>query len=318
MIWKLVSTPPHDFFLSLNVNEYFDFEHQPDQIFEKGFTRPIPVGDHDIIVTLFFNGDPEKPEFSIQTNEILSSSDQDLANKVIARILGLNLDLRLFYDQASNDPVLAPMMKEFYGHKRVSRANFFEDAVNRIIQTQISHKPTARKMVYNVREAYGVQLNHGKQLIAAWPRPHDLIGGDPVKMKQYGLSERKGEYIVGLAHEFVSGNLSLDELETLSPIDFYDRITSIRGIGPTTAQDLTHMRGRTDGFFPSNMDKGIEKGLRKWIIMSYGGDPNSTTEAEFESMTQNWRGFEASAIEFMFLNWVVSERKSRDRSDGAK
>src|SRR5690606_32627893 len=112
MIWKLVSTPPHDFFLSLDVNEYFDYEHQPDQIFEKGFTRPIPIGDQDIIVTIYFNGDPDNPEFSIHTTETLSSGDQDRANKSISRILGLNLDLRPFYDQAADDPVLAPMMKE--------------------------------------------------------------------------------------------------------------------------------------------------------------------------------------------------------------
>jgi 3-methyladenine DNA glycosylase/8-oxoguanine DNA glycosylase len=201
------------------------------------------------------------------------------------------------------------MLKEYYGHKRVSRANFFEDATNRIIQTQISHKPTARKMVYNVREAYGARLMHNGQPIAAWPRPKDLLGADPVKMKQYGLSERKGEYIVGLAHDVVSGNLDIDELEVLDPVDFYDVVTKIRGIGPTTAQDLMHFRNRTDGFFPSKIDKGEERGLRRWIIMSYGGDPNNTPEADFQEMIRNWKGYEASAIEFMFLNWVVSERR---------
>lgn len=309
MIWKLRSVPPHDFYLSLDINEYFDHEHQPELIFDQGFTRPIPVGDHDVLVTVHFNGDVEQPEFSITTTESLSESEREVVDRSLRRMLGLDLDVRPLYDQAGDDPVLGPMLKEYYGHKRVSRANFFEDATNRIIQTQISHKPTAKKMVYNVREAYGARLIHQGQPVAAWPRPKDLIGADPAKMKQYGLSERKGEYIVGLAHEIVSGNLDLDRLEVMEPADFYDTATNIRGIGPTTAQDLMHYRNRTDGFFPSKMDKGEERGLRRWIILSYGGDPNNTSEADFQVMIRNWKGFEASAIEFMFLNWVVSERR---------
>lgn len=309
MIWKLRSIPPHDFYLSFDINEYFDHEHKPELIFEHGFTRPVPVGDHDVVVTIHFNGDVEQPEFSISSAESLSENEREAADRSLRRILGLDLDVRPLYEQAGNDPVLGPMLTEFYGHKRISRANFFEDAVNRIIQTQISHKPTARKMVYNVREAYGARLMHQGQAIAAWPRPKDLIGADPVKMKQYGLSERKGEYLVGLAHEIVSGNLDLDQLEAMPPVDYYETITKIRGVGPTTAQDLMHFRARTDGFFPSKIDKGEERGLRRWIIMSYGGDPNSTSEADFQEMIRNWKGYEASAIEFMFLNWVVAERR---------
>jgi DNA-3-methyladenine glycosylase II len=242
MIWKLRSVPPHDFYLSLDINEYFDHEHQPELIFDQGFTRPIPVGDHDVVVTVHFNGDVEQPEFSVTTTESLSETEREAADRSLRRILGLDLDARPLYGQAGDDPVLGPMLKEYYGHKRVSRANFFEDATNRIIQTQISHKPTARKMVYNVREAYGARLMHNGQAIAAWPRPKDLIGADPVKMKQYGLSERKGEYLVGLAHEIVSGNIDIKQLEAMEPVDFYETVTNVRGIGPTTAQDLMHLQ----------------------------------------------------------------------------
>ncbi len=130
-------------------------------------------------------------------------------------------------------------------------------------------------------------------------------------MKQYGLSERKGEYLVGLAHEIVSGSLNLEELEQMDPHSFYDKVTGLRGIGPTTAQDLMHMRSQTDGFFPSKIDKGEERGLRRWIILAYGEDPNSCSEEQFQELISNWKGFEASAIEFLFLNWVLTERMNK-------
>lgn len=311
MTWKLLSKPPHDFFLSLDINEYFDHEHNTELIFEKGYVRPIWVGNRYVLLTIHFNGDVHHPEFTIVSPETLSESEKDTANRSLRRILGTDIDLSPLYAQAENDLVLGPLLKEYYGFKRISRSNFFEDAMNRIIQTQISHKPTARKMVYNVRQAYGARLPYGSDSIASWPRPIDLIGADPMAMKQYGLSERKGEYLVGLAHEIVSGSLNLEELEQMDPHSFYDKVTRIRGIGPTTAQDLMHMRSRTDGFFPSKIDKGEERGLRRWIILAYGEDPNSCSDERFQELISNWKGFEASAIEFLFLNWVLTERMNK-------
>lgn len=310
--WKLKSIPPHDFFISLDINEYFDYEHSPEVMFEHGFTRPVPAGDRDILATIHFNGDVTAPVFTIETNDPVSESDKALANHSLTRILGTGLDLNPLYEKASDDKVLQPLLHEFYGLKRVSRANLFEDAVNRIIQTQIQHKPTARKMVYAVREAYGQLLvNPGGNSIPAWPRPGDLIGADPVKMKQYGLSLRKGEYITGLAHEIISGALDIDELELAEPDSFYAIVTKIRGIGPTTAQDLMLFRNRTDASFPSHKHGNEEKGLRRWIIYSYGGDPNKTTEDEFLEMIANWKGYEASALEFLFVNYIMNEKKKR-------
>ncbi len=307
--WTLESIPPHDFFLCLDVNEYFDYEHDPNDIFENGFTRSVPVGDQDVLVTVFFNGDPESPAFSVQCPDSLTKDEMEEANKSLARILGTNLDLRPLYDQAAKDPVLGPNLMEFYGLKRMSRANIFEDSVNRIIQTQIKHKPTARKMVFGVREAYSRILTHQGKSIPTWPRPSDIVGADPVAMKKHGLSLRKGEYLVGLADKFVSGGLNMAKLEDAAPLEFYDTMTSIRGVGPTTAQDLMLSRNRTDASFPSNKNGGKEHGLRRWIIYSYGGDPNNISEEDFQDMIKNWKGYEASAIEFLYMHYIVSERK---------
>ncbi|MDZ7721165.1 MAG: hypothetical protein U5K72_20250 [Balneolaceae bacterium] len=105
-IWSLPSIPPHDWFICLDIDPYFDHEHDPEKIFEKGFTRPLSLDDRDIIASVFFNGDPENPEFNVETTESLSKDEIKQANHVLARILGTNIDLRPLYDQASEDPVL--------------------------------------------------------------------------------------------------------------------------------------------------------------------------------------------------------------------
>jgi 3-methyladenine DNA glycosylase/8-oxoguanine DNA glycosylase len=317
--WTIPSVPPHDFFLCLDIDQYFDHEHEPMLIFEQGFTRPIPVAGRDVLMTIRFNGDPENPEFSVSVHDALSEKDKQLATIAIRRILGCDLDLKPLYEAAENDPVLGPKIREFYGFKRMSRANFFEDAVNRIIQTQISHKPTARKMVYGVREGYGQRLDGQNGPIASWPRPEQLAAADPEAMKKYGLSLRKGEYIVGLAQEIVNGGLDTEQLEMMSPEEFYDRVTQIRGIGPTSAQDLMLYRGRPDAFFPSRLEKGVERGLRFWILLSYGADPGNTSESTFNQIISAWKEHEACALEYLFADWVVSEkRKAVEKARGRK
>lgn len=312
--WTLESIPPHDWFLCLDIEQYFDHEHIPEQVFEKGFTRPIPVGDHDVIITSYFNGDPEQPEFHFECPEALGKNEIKTANTRLSRIFGTNLDLRPLYDKAADDPVLGNLLTDLYGLKRMARAGLFEDAVNRIIQMRLSHKPTAKKMVYKVRENYGSLLQHHGQSIPAWPRPWQLVKADPMSIRKLGPTKRKGEFIIGLAEEILSGELDPGKMEEADPAEFYERIREVRGIGPTSAQQLMLFRNRTDAVFPSNKKSGNEKGLRKWIIMSYGGDPDKASEEEFGNMISKWDGYEAAALEFMFVNWVLGEKEKEAKS----
>lgn len=312
--WTLPSIPPHDWYLCLDIDPYFDHEHDPEQVFEQGFSRPVPVGDRDVVVSTWFNGDPDEPEFHMESTEALDKDEIETANRSLSRIFGTNLDLRPLYGQAADDPVLGPKLNELYGLKRMARANLFEDAVNRIIQMRLSHKPTAKRMVYDVRKNYGTLLQHRGRSVPAWPRPWQLARADPVSIRKLGPTRRKGEFIIGLAEEILSGELDMQKMEMAEPSAFYDRIKDVRGIGPTSAQQLMLFRSRTDAVFPGNKQSGEEKGLRKWIIMSYGGDPDETTEEEFQSMISNWEGFEAAALEFMFVDWVLGEKEKKAKS----
>jgi len=313
--WTLKSIPPHDWFLCLDINEYFDHEHDPELIFEEGFRRPIPVGDRDVIITSFFNGDPDNPEFHFESTEPLDRNEIEEANKSLSRILGTNLDLRPLYDQAADDPVLGPKLTDLYGLKRMVRANLFEDTINRIIEMRLSHKPTAKKMVYRVRENYGSLITAKGDSLPAWPRPHQLIKASPMSIRNLGPTKRKGEFIIGFAEDLLSGEQDLEYLETCDPEIFYDTIKKVRGVGPTSAQQLMLFRNRTDAIFPSNKSSGKEKGHRRWIIGSYGGDPNNTSEETFQNMISSWKGYEAAALEFLFVNWVLSEKERKQKND---
>ena len=311
--WTLPSTPPHDWTLCLDVEGYFDHEHDPERLAEEGFARPVPVGERDVMLTVRFNDDPEAPEFHVQAEEELSDAEVEAANRSLARILGTDLDLRPLYERAGDDPLLGPILRDLYGLKRMSRASLFEDFLIRIVEMRLSHKPTARKMMFKIREAYGsTVVGKGGRTVPAWPRPHQLMSADPARIRSLGPTLRKGEYMAGFAADIAGGVIDLAWLDReADPAAFLETMQGVRGVGPSSSQDLMLYRPRTDAVFPSTMQKGRETGLRKWIILSYGGDPDRTSEEAFQSMIAAWRGQEAAAIEFLYVNWLMTEKKRR-------
>ena len=178
---------------------------------------------------------------------------------------------------------------------------------------QMNHKPTAKKMMYRIREQYGSLLDHDGGTLAAWPRPHELMKADPYNIRALGPTLRKGQYLTGLAQDIVAGSTDMHWLTTCDPLTAYNTLVKIKGIGPTAAQDLIMMRGRTDAVFPSNKKKNQEKGLRRWIIWSYGEDPDATTEDRFQELTQAWKGCESAALEFLYLNYIMKEKEQRQK-----
>lgn len=66
---------------------------------------------------------------------------------------------------------------------------------------------------------------------ARFPTPAQVAACDVTFLRTAGLSERKAEYIKGLAERFVSGELSAQMLITASDDEVLERLTAVRGLG---------------------------------------------------------------------------------------
>lgn len=308
---QLRSLPPHDFYLTLDVDDYFEAEYEPETIVESGYVRPLCLATRDVVSVVRWNEDPDDPVFDVRFPEHdLTAVEQAETEQQLRRILGLDLDLGGLMAQASDDPMIGPLITAHYGFKRLARANLWEECVDDFVRSRIRHRPTAKRMSQDVRRTWGTTFEVGGTAYYSYPRPSAVVDVDPEVFREFGISKRKGEYIVGLARAIVSGEFDVAAHEAMEPDVFYDQIQSVRGIGPSTAQGLMHFRNRPDCSFPSNRDKdGKEKGLRRWFIHAYGGDPSATTDAEFDALIAAWRGYEAMALRFLYIDWILKERK---------
>ena len=64
-----------------------------------------------------------------------------------------------------------------------------------------------------------------------FPTPAKVAACDVPFLRQAGLSERKAEYIKGLAQKFASGELSAAMLINASDEKVLEKLTAVRGLG---------------------------------------------------------------------------------------
>jgi len=309
----LPSAPPHDFWLTLDCDGYFLKEHDPEEVYMHGYARVLSLAARDVLAVMKFNENPEEPGFEVTfPHDDLDDDGRNEAKAQITRMLGLDLDLRPLIEQAEDDPVLGPMLLDYYGFKRLKGANLYEDAFTDIITTRISHKPTAKRMDQDIRKTYGTAFEFAGTVHYGYPRPERLLDIDPETFREWGVSKRKGEYITGMARDIHEGTLDLEELEQMDSEKFYEEIQKVRGIGPSTAQTLMLARARPDAVFPPMEKKGEEKGMRRWIAYTYDRDPNELSEDEFQELIASWRGYECLAIKYLYYDWITREAEKEE------
>lgn len=64
-----------------------------------------------------------------------------------------------------------------------------------------------------------------------FPTPEEIVRVDIATLRTAGLSQRKAEYIQGLAQKFASGELSARMLLNASDQELVDKLTAVRGLG---------------------------------------------------------------------------------------
>ncbi|RMZ77509.1 hypothetical protein DV737_g4325, partial [Chaetothyriales sp. CBS 132003] len=116
-----------------------------------------------------------------------------------------------------------------------------------------------------------------------FPTPAQVAGTDIARLRLAGLSQRKAEYIQGLAQKFRDGELSADMLLTASDDEVMEKLIAVRGLGKWSVEmfacfglkrtdilstgDLGVQRGMA-AYFGRDVKKLKGKGGGKWKYMS--------------------------------------------------
>jgi DNA-3-methyladenine glycosylase II len=152
--------------------------------------------------------------------------------------------------------------------------------------------PATRRILARIQALFGGRL----------PSPTELLGTDPGKIREAGLSWRKINTLRDLAARLSDGRLSQDTLTSLPDDEILAELTAIPGIGPWTVQGAMIVAlQREDVVLPGDL------ALRKAIRVVYQLD-HLPTEQEVLAIAEKWRPYRSLATSYLF-SAAFEERK---------
>jgi DNA-3-methyladenine glycosylase II len=226
---------------------------------------PLLTGPAEVVVTQV--GPPKTPRLKVSVKgEMPRSGVKQAVASALDRLLGLNIDLRAFYQFARRQPRLAKLARRFEGMKPPRFATVFEGLVNAIACQQITLTLGIR-LLNRLAENYGPCFSERDFVAYAFPRPADLAGLNPHELRRLGFSRQKGQAMIDLARSIVERRLDLEELAALPDEEALARLRGLRGVGRWTAEYvLLRGLGRTN-IFPGD-DVGGRNNLARWLHLA--------------------------------------------------
>ncbi|KAL5000693.1 DNA glycosylase [Aspergillus recurvatus] len=142
-----------------------------------------------------------------------------------------------------------------------------------------------------------------------FPTPEEIIRVDIPTLRTAGLSQRKAEYIHGLAEKFASGELSARMLLKASDEELLEKLTAVRGLGRWSVEMFACFTlKRTDVF--STGDLGVQRGCAAFLgkdvskLKAKGGKFKYMSEKEMLELAAKFAPYRSL---FMWYMWRVEE-----------
>ena len=205
--------------------------------------------------------DPSRDEWLQQARSYLRNADP-----VLARLI----DDRPAFDPRAWIAELPPM--DLYGA-----------LVFQVTGQQLSVAATRRTLA-RIEALFGGHL----------PSPGELLGADPGRLREAGLSWRKIGTLRDLAERLSDGRLNTGALSKLPDDELMAELTAISGIGPWTVQGaLIIALQREDVVLPGDL------ALRKAVQAAYQLD-HLPAQQEVLAIAEKWRPYRSLATSYLF------------------
>ena len=143
-------------------------------------------------------------------------------------------DLSSFYKLLKKDSELKYMTSEYKGLRLMAIPDLFEALCWSIIGQQIN-LTFAYKLKRRFTEIYGTKLTYENSDYYLFPKPEIVENIKVEDLLPLQFSNRKAEYLIEIAKQFVSGNISKEILSSKPTNEAIGLLVSVRGIGEWTA-----------------------------------------------------------------------------------
>ncbi|TFG32157.1 DNA-3-methyladenine glycosylase 2 family protein [Candidatus Thorarchaeota archaeon] len=276
MITKIEVPKRYDLLSSVHAWIYPDVQPVPEQTSETGIHRLSLFCDECIPIMITQNeiGSSLIVEFSSQ------KAEEKEVKSVLVQMLGLDVDMKGALRELRMDGQLNHISIGVAGIQPFQSPSVFEALVKTIIQQQVSYRAAnvlTKRMILSI----GPKMSYNDHTVYGFPSPEEIARCTLEQLQSFGFGY-KAEYIHGIAHSVVNGNLELEGLRGKHHSEVSSILQPIHGIGLWTIKTLA-IAGLGDfTTFPTS-DLGIRN-----ILGRLFNDSERMSEKEIEVLTTRW------------------------------
>ncbi len=275
-------------------------ENQMDRWDGNAFRKVLMLNGKPAELIVTQAGSPSSPRVKaiikgLPLDAQLKLSVTDMLN----RTLGLQTDLKGFYQFAADDARLARLARRFRGLKPPRFLSLFEALLNGIACQQFS-LASGIQMLNRFSEKFGLPLRRAVTDGRAFPRPEDIAALEPQRLRSLGFNRQKARAIIELSRAIIDGRLDAAELAASNDEAAFERLCRLHGVGRWTAQYvLLRGLGRLN-IFPVD-DVGARNTLQQWLGLKRRLDDRSV-----ETLLSKWKPY-AGFIYFHMLLYHLGQ-----------
>lgn len=208
--------------------------------------------------------------------------------------LDMSRDLRPFYKLLKADKDLAFLADKYVGFRLITIPDLFEALVWSIIGQQIN-LTFAYKLKRRLVENFGEYITCEEKKYYLFPSPEVLAQVQIEALRALQFSQRKSEYITGIAQLFSGGKLSHQQLAQLEDEEaMIQSLLKIRGVGEWTANYALMKSFKMMRCIPFG-DAGLKKALESLKAL-----PKSASKEEVQKVFAPFKGWEAYLVFYLW------------------
>ena len=297
MNWK-----NHDSYIELYPPKEFDFEQCLDFLARDAQEMLHKIKDGNLIKLLKIDEEmilcKIEAEHKAIKVEFLSGKPSYEGREEIAKYIwewfDLDQNLEEFYSIASEDKILSPLVKRYYGLRIVGMPDLFESLVWAIIGQQINLN-FAYTLKKRFVQDFGENIVFENETYWVFPSYDKIAQIEVEELRNHQFTTRKAEYIIGIAKAMTTNEISKEAL--LNQHDFEkikQSLMALRGVGAWSADYVLMKCFHDNSSYPVG-DVGLQNAFKS----NLGLDRKPTAEEMYE-YAKAWKGWEAYATFYLW------------------
>lgn len=261
------------------------------QIHDEYLYKLISIDDQLILFKVMNEDDLLKVEF---LNTCPNKKARNTVAKYIWHWFDLDTNLDELYEFAKQDEMLHDLTIKYKGFRMIGINDLFETIVWAILGQQInlSFAYTLKKRFV---EQFGQSLTFKDNTFWLFPSFDKIANLKIDDLRTLQITNRKSEYILGVANAMQNEELSKKSLIKIGEYDEVKRILMrYRGIGPWSADYIMMKCLHFTNAFPIS-DVGLHNALKNSLNIS-----RKPTIKELEVLSKRWEGWQAYATFYLW------------------